>query len=185
VKTPFELVTSTLRALNAIPDPTPRTARVVQQLGQPIFGKETPNGYPDVADAWLNTGAILNRINFGTMAVSGQVPGVLLDRWPTARAVADSSRERQVDAVIASLLGGAVSSDTRQILITGRNPFAEANPNAAADSSMMIDDDPPEMMADGPRRRARLAGGQRGARPLDGFAQIVALALGSPEFQRR
>jgi uncharacterized protein (DUF1800 family) len=185
VKTPFELVTSTLRALNTIPDPTPRTARVVDQLGQPIFGKETPNGYPDVADAWLNTGAILNRINFGTMAVSGQVPGVLLDRWPTARAVADSSREKQVDAVIASLLGGAVSPDTRQILITGRNPFAEANPNAAADTSMMIDDDPPEMMADGPRRRARLGGGQRAPRPLDGFAQIVALALGSPEFQRR
>jgi uncharacterized protein (DUF1800 family) len=183
VKTPFELVTSTLRALNAIPDPTPRTARVVQQLGQPIFGKETPNGYPDVADAWLNTGAILNRINFGTMAVSGQVPGVLLDRWPTAQAVKDASREVQVDAVVASLLGGGVSTDTRQILVTGRNPFLEANPNAAADTSLMIDDDPPAMTIGAGRRpgRERLAK----PRPLDAFAQIVGLALGSPEFQRR
>ena len=187
VKTPFELVTSTLRALNAIPDPTPRTARVVQQLGQPIFGKETPNGYPDVADAWLNTGAILNRINFGTMAVSGQVPGVLLDRWPTAQAVKDASREAQVDAVIASLLGGGVSTDTRQILVTGRNPFLEANPNAAADTSLVIDDDPPAMMIGGGRRpgRERLANARRAPRQLDAFAQIVGLALGSPEFQRR
>ena len=187
VKTPFELVASTLRALNAAPDPTPRTARVIAQLGQPIFGKETPNGYPDVADAWLNTGAILNRINFGTMAVSGQVPGVALDRWPAARAVKDSTREKQVDAVIASLLGGAVSTDTRQILITGRNPFLDANPNAAADTVMMADDDPPAMMTGGARRpaRERFANGRRATRELDAFAQIVGLALGSPEFQRR
>jgi uncharacterized protein (DUF1800 family) len=184
VKTPFELVTSTLRALNALPDATPRTARVVEQLGQPIFGKETPNGYPDVADAWLNTGAILNRINFGTMAVSGQVPGVMLERWPTAQAVKDSSREAQVDAVIASLLGGGVSTDTRQILLTGRNPFLEANPGAAADSSMMIDDDPPSMMAE-PGPRGRRIDRLRAPRQLDAFAQIVGLALGSPEFQRR
>jgi hypothetical protein len=186
VKTPFELVTSTLRALNALPDPTPRTARVIEQLGQPIFGKETPNGYPDVADAWLNTGAILNRINFGTMAVSGQVPGVMLARWPTAQAVRDSSREAQVDAVIASLLGGGVSTDTRQILITGRNPFLDANPGAAADTSMMVDDDPP-VMADASGRPGgnRPANARRAPRQLDAFAQIVGLALGSPEFQRR
>jgi uncharacterized protein (DUF1800 family) len=187
VKTPFELVTSTLRALNAIPDPTVRTARVVQQLGQPIFGKETPNGYPDVADAWLNTGAILNRINFGTMAVSGQVPGVALARWPTAQAVKDSSREAQVDAVIASLLGGGVSTDTRQILLTGRNPFLDANPAAAMDTTLTVDEDPPAMMIGGGKRpaRERLANARRAPRPLDGFAQIVGLALGSPEFQRR
>ena len=188
VKTPFELVASTLRALDAAPDPTPRTARVIAQLGQPIFGKETPNGYPDVADAWLNTGAILNRINFGTMAVSGQVPGISLERWPTARTVRDSSREAQVDAVIASLLGGGVSPDTREILLTGRNPFLEANPGAASDTTLIVDEDPPTMMGAGAGRpgRQRLAGAARGrARALDPFAQIVGLALGSPEFQRR
>jgi hypothetical protein len=186
LKTPFELVTSTLRALNALPDPTPRTAQVLRQLGQPIFGKETPNGYPDVADAWLNTGSILNRINFGTMAVSGRLPGVLLDRWPPARAVRDAPREQQVDAIIASLLGGGVSPDTREILITGRNPFLEANPGAAADTSLAtMDEDPPTMMM-GPRGvvRPRARNGARVQQP-DALAQIVGLALGSPEFQRR
>ena len=188
VKTPFELVTSTLRALNALPDPTPRTARVIAGLGQPIFGKETPNGYPDVADAWLNTGAILNRINFGTMAISGEVPGVLLQRWPTAQVVKDSSREVQVDAVIASLLGGGVSTDTRQILLTGRNPFLEANPGAAADTTITGDDEESPRMMTGPegrRRRGRVAAGPRTPPELQSLAQIVGLALGSPEFQRR
>ena len=190
VTSPFELVASTLRALNALPDPTPRTSRIVANLGQPIYGKETPNGYPDVADAWLNTGAILNRINFGTQVVSGQVPGVMLDRWPTAQAVRGAPREQQVDAVIASLLGGSVSPDTRAILLTGKNPFLDAN--AAADTMAVIDDDPPDMMTGNVRRPlagARLGGGRGGmalrAQQPDAFAQIVGLALGSPEFQRR
>ena len=190
LKTPFELLTSTLRALNALPDPTPRTAQVVRQLGQPIFGKETPNGYPDVADAWLNTGSILNRINFGTMAISGQVPGIILDRWPPAQSLRSAPREQQVDAVIASLLGGAASPDTREILITGRNPFLEANPGAASDTTLaIVDDDPPEMVMGpgrGPRgaMRPRAGAGGRLQQP-DALAQIVGLALGSPEFQRR
>jgi hypothetical protein len=194
VKTPFELVTSALRALNAVPDLTPRTSRVVAQLGQPIFLKETPNGYPDMADAWLNTGSILNRINFGTMVVSGQVPGIELDRWPTARAVRDAPREQQVDAVIASLLGGAASPDTRAILLTGRNPFLEANP-AGDSATAVIPDDPAGAMMGragrplGPRPGAVGRGGGRGNAgrtiQLDPFAQIVGLALGSPEFQRR
>ena len=184
LKTPFELVVSTLRALNAAPDPTVRTALAVRQLGQPIFGKETPNGYPDVADAWLNTGAILNRINFGTLVAAGQIPGVRVERWPVTRTVASAPREQQVDAVIASLLGGAASPDTRAILVTGRNPFLEANPGAVAmDTTTVIDDDPPDMMGDA--RPMRRGAANRRAPQLEGFAQIVGLALGSPEFQRR
>jgi uncharacterized protein (DUF1800 family) len=76
VKTPFELVTSALRAMNAQADTTPRTAQIVAQLGQPIFGRQTPDGWPDRGDAWMNSGAILNRVNFGVRVASGQVPGV-------------------------------------------------------------------------------------------------------------
>lgn len=190
VKTPFELVASTLRALNAVPDPTPRTARMVAQLGQPIYGKETPNGYPDFADQWMNTGAILNRINFGVAAAGGQVPGVSLDLWPTAQQVRSAPREAQVDAVIATLLGGSVSPDTRAILITGRNPFLDAN--AAADTTDILAADPPATMGAMDARRPGARGRGRGLGPaarrpveLTGFAQVVGLALGSPEFQRR
>jgi uncharacterized protein (DUF1800 family) len=76
VKTPFELVASALRATNATPDRTPRSAQVVARLGQPIFGRQTPDGWPDRAEEWLNAGAMVNRVNFGLSLASAQLPGV-------------------------------------------------------------------------------------------------------------
>ncbi|MEP6509576.1 MAG: DUF1800 domain-containing protein, partial [Gemmatimonadales bacterium] len=60
VKSPFEVVVSAMRAMDAQPDSTPRTAQAIAYLGQPIFGHQAPNGYPDTGDAWMNAGAILN-----------------------------------------------------------------------------------------------------------------------------
>src|SRR5581483_9766874 len=85
VKTPFELVASALRALDAPADTSPRYANLVAQLGQPIYGHLTPEGWPDRGDAWMNTGAILNRINFGVRLAAGQVPGVRLVNWLPAQ----------------------------------------------------------------------------------------------------
>jgi uncharacterized protein (DUF1800 family) len=220
VKSPFELVTSTMRAMHAPPDATPRASQLVSRLGQPIFGHQAPNGYPETGDAWMNTGAILNRINFGLAAASGRVPGIRLSTWPLTAQIATSSREDQVDAVIEELFGGAVSSDTRQVLLTGTNPFLQSH-GGANDSLLTADDDAQMMggMASGDmtanarrqgasaRRAARApaaqqqqAAGREAVRPergatltqsigslpsLTGFAQIVGLALGAPEFQRR
>ena len=191
VKSPFEVVVSTMRALGSAPDPTPRSAQLVAQLGQPIFGHQAPNGWPETAEAWMNTGAILNRINFGMAAAASRVPGTSLGRWPEAARLAKLPRSDQVDGVVASLLGGYASRETREILTSGVNPMVA---RAAADSSasMLI---APDSMAgdesliaagdDRPRRR-RLAGRTFDAVPeLSGLAQVVGLALGSPEFQRR
>jgi uncharacterized protein (DUF1800 family) len=156
VKTPFEVVVSALRALDAAPDPTPRTAQVVGNLGQPIYGRQTPDGWPDVAGEWMGTGAILNRINFGLAVGANRLPGARATDWPGAAELREASRERQVDGVIAAFLGGRVSPETREILISGQNPL-----------------------------QAR--GASEGETParLQGLAQLVGLAIGSPEFQRR
>ncbi len=157
VKTPFEVVVSALRALGARPDPTPRTAQLVAQLGQPIYGRQTPDGWPDVAAEWMGTGAILARINFGLTAASGRLPGARPLAWPGAQDLIDAPRSRQVDAVIQMFLGGRVSAETREILLTGTNPLQR---DPATDEG-------------GPLQPAR------------GLAQLVGLALGAPEFQRR
>ena len=157
LKTPFELVTSTLRALDAAPDSTPRTAQVIATLGQPIYGQQTPDGWPDVAGEWLGAGAILGRINFGVLIGANRLPGAHPTRWPGAEALLQADRARQVDGVIAAFLGGRASAESRTILVSGENPLA------GGDGSEM---------------------GRQGAQ-LRGLAQIVALALGSPEFQRR
>jgi uncharacterized protein (DUF1800 family) len=195
VKTPFQVVASALRALGAQPDPTPRTAQIVARLGQPIFGRQTPDGWPDRADAWMNTGAILNRINFGLSLAAGQVPTARLAQWPEMAALRNQPREAQVDGVVKTLLGGEVSNETRQVLMSGENPMLA---KAGADSTAMVMDPDPPM---GGRRGQRVPANQglpvgpgrpgmqlRGyGRPvnLQGLPQIVGLALGAPEFQRR
>ncbi|MEP6689946.1 MAG: DUF1800 domain-containing protein [Gemmatimonadaceae bacterium] len=152
VKTPYELVVSALRAIDAPLDTTPRLAQQVARLGQPLFGKLTPNGYPDVADAWVNAGSVLSRINFGLALATGRVAGIKLAGWPAAAYLAGAPPSVQVDSVVADILGGDASPDTRRILITGENP---------------------------------LLGAERPAPAKTPLANLVGLALGAPEFQRR
>src|SRR3954468_7213289 len=113
VKTPFEVVASALRAVRAQPDATPRSAQAVAQLGQPIFGHQTPEGWPDRADAWMNTGAILGRINFGLTMASGRVPGVVMGRVSELEQLRNAPRDAQVDGIVKLFFGGQVSPDTR------------------------------------------------------------------------
>lgn len=173
VKSPFEVVLSALRALDAAPDRTARTAQVIAGLGQPIFGRQTPDGWPETADGWMGTGAILNRINFGLVLAAGRVPGVNPRAFPGVESLRQAPREQQVDAVVQAFLGGDASSVTRSVLLTGRNPLLDAA--APADSSAAMR--PAQMNAPG---RANAPVPQ-----LRGLAQVVGLALGSPEFQRR
>jgi len=182
IKTPFELVVSAARILGAPPDTTGRTEKLIADLGQPIFGRATPDGWPDAAEAWINTGAILSRINFGLAAAGGRLPGVSLERVPGLAGLRHRSRQAQVDGVIAAILGGEASPDTREVLLKGENPLL-----ARDDTEEMIIDDTPRRAAPGTRM---VAGERRPRRErrneplrLDPFAQIVGLALGAPEFQ--
>jgi uncharacterized protein (DUF1800 family) len=161
VKSPFEVVVSAMRAMNAAPDSTPRTAQMIAYLGEPLYGHQAPNGWPETGDAWMNTGAILNRINFGMAAAANRVPGASVRSIPGIDSLSAASRQKQVDAVISVLLGGSVSADTRAVLMSGENPLLA---NAK---------DAPESMTSGAQIQ------------LTGIAQVVGLALGSPEFQRR
>jgi len=198
IKSPFELVVSALRAVNAAPDTTPRIAMIVARLGQPLFGHQAPNGYPETGDGWINTGAILNRINFGTAIASGQLPGISAERWPQFAQLRSADRATQVNGVVDALLGGESSPDTRAILMSGENPLvsslaqragADSTPVMAEDDA--IDDDmagTPDMRpVRGPGRRGGMRGDPLAApqRNLSGLPQMIGLALGSPEFQRR
>lgn len=183
VKTPFEVVASALRAVKGQPDATPRSSQAVAQLGQPTFGHQTPEGWPDRGDAWMNSGAILGRINFGLMVASGRVPGVTMGRAPEIEQLRSLPREAQVDGIVKLFFGGQVSPDTRQVLLSGDNPLLSTLP---ADTTRVA-------MMDMGRGRPPLGGGRgRGMAPasnqpiaLQGLAQVIGLALGAPEFQRR
>ncbi len=210
VKSPFEVVVSALRAMDAQPDTTQRTASIVARLGQPIYQHQAPNGWPETGDGWINTGAILNRINFGMAMASGSVPGVTVKKWPLFAGLDSLPRESQVEGVVRALLGGDVSADMRAVMMSGDHPMMQqANAQAAepdssdtmtmmtpavrvpvapspatsmresASATTVIND--PSVRARGMGRGARFSG----AGAPQGLAQIIGLAIGSPEFQRR
>jgi len=194
VKTPFEVVVSAARAMNAQPDETPRSAQIIAYLGQPIFGHQAPNGWPETGDAWMNTGAILNRINFGMAAAAGRLPGVDIASQPGLDSLQSASREKQVDAVVSMVLNGMASPDTRAVLLSGEHPLLN---NSSGQSMQAMDSstaDSDEMMSGAGNPRPKNGGGAKkvalqgrglGAVPqLSGITQIVGFALGSPEFQR-
>jgi hypothetical protein len=199
VKAPFEVVVSAMRALNAQPDSTPRTALAIAYLGEPLFGHQAPNGYPETGDAWMNTGAILNRINFGMAVAANRIPGANVAAFPGIDTLSNAPRASQVDAVISALLSGSVSPDTRAVLMKGENPLASnvaenQTPESAMGDAATTDNQQVRPNAarringipgpDGPRA-AQQARGLGPVPQLSGVAQIVGLALGSPEFQRR
>jgi uncharacterized protein (DUF1800 family) len=77
-KTPFEFIVSAVRTTGAdVQDPLP-LVRAVQQLGMPLYQCQPPTGYTDTADAWLNTGALVNRMNFAVRLARNHLPGVAL-----------------------------------------------------------------------------------------------------------
>lgn len=170
VKSPFETVVSTARALGAGADTTSVTAMLVARLGQPIYGRQSPDGWPETGGEWMNTGAILNRINFGMGIAANRLPGARVTAWPAYTVLRAAPREQQVQGVIDGLLGGEVSADTRRILESGTNPLTNDSPRDSTRDE---------------RRNPRRGAAFGELRPLTGLDQIIGLALGSPEFQRR
>jgi uncharacterized protein (DUF1800 family) len=72
-KNPFEFVVSAVRvtglqAASALP-----LVQALRDLGMPLYGAQPPTGYADKAEAWVNTGALLNRMNFAVALTSGQL----------------------------------------------------------------------------------------------------------------
>jgi uncharacterized protein (DUF1800 family) len=116
VKSPFEYTISAVRAVNAkITDATP-IARALQQIGEPLYGAQPPTGYSDKADVWINTGALMNRLNFALALSANKLPGVQSDvvsLIPTAEA---SDASRSVEALVLALTGGNLTEETRSTI---------------------------------------------------------------------
>jgi uncharacterized protein (DUF1800 family) len=69
VKSPFEYVISAVRALGGATDGK-ALARQLVQMGEPLYLCQPPTGYSDRADAWINSGALIARLNFARRSVS-------------------------------------------------------------------------------------------------------------------
>ena len=62
-KTPLEFVVSALRASGTDVGDARPFVRMLQEMGMPLYQCQPPTGYKDTADTWINTGALVARMN--------------------------------------------------------------------------------------------------------------------------
>jgi len=155
IKTPFELVVSATRAVGAEVDVALMLVQWTNRIGQPLYQCEPPTGYSDNAEAWVNTGALLNRMNFSLALTANHLRGAQVSVESLLGDQAATDPHVTLDRAVQALLGGQVSQQTRATLETQL-----ADPRILQAS---LDDPVKQVNA----------------------AMIAGLVLGSPEFQRR
>ncbi|HEV7968930.1 MAG TPA: DUF1800 domain-containing protein [Candidatus Acidoferrales bacterium] len=116
VKTPFELVASTTRALGADVDQPLQLAQWVSRIGEPLYQCLPPNGYSDKAVTWVSTGALLNRVNFAVALTSNKVRGAQVDINSLVGADVGANPQLALDRIESEFLAGQVSDSTRSTL---------------------------------------------------------------------
>jgi uncharacterized protein (DUF1800 family) len=159
VKTPLEFVVSAVRATGTNVDNAQPLAQQLQKMGMPLYGMQPPTGYKMTADAWVNSAALLNRMNFGLALASGRMRGLGVNKDSILRdSPPPNDANTAVSAISNVLLAGDISQQTRDTIIKQLDdPQLNPRPNTGA-SAQLRDAD---------------------------LGIIAGLVLGSPEFQRR
>jgi uncharacterized protein (DUF1800 family) len=198
VKRPFELAVSSVRALGGETNGGPQFHQWIARMGQPLYGFQTPNGYSDVAENWVNTGALLERMNFALALASNRIPGTRVD---LSRFVSDMNngavdKDKLLDRFVTLIVGGEISAKTRETLLKQLSDQVSLPPmpliQTAANS---VPANPFETAF----QNGNLGGGGGGgggpqqqqlarvnaATINNPVVRLAGLILGSPEFQRQ
>ncbi len=176
IKTPFELAISSVRALGATTNGGPAMLAMLNKLGEVPYGYQAPTGYPDTAEDWVNTGALLERLNFAVAVASNRIPGTKVD----LKNYGSKDRAKVLDTAIALILDGDISPATRATLLKQIDqPLPDVKAGVEPGETMEV-----------ANMQGQRGGGNRAARllPPSGNPEVfkvVSLVLGSPEFQRQ
>ena len=109
VKSPFEFVISSVRATGTTGGNGQALVQAIRNLGMPLYGCQPPTGYADTAEAWVNSGALLNRMNFAVSLTTTLQRGA--GRAPRSDV---QDFKFTADAVIRASLAGEVSASTAE-----------------------------------------------------------------------
>jgi uncharacterized protein (DUF1800 family) len=155
IKTPFELVVSATRALGTDVDMPQPLVGWVARIGEPIYQCQPPTGYADKADAWVNTGALLNRLNFSLALAGNKMRGSRTDVAALIGAESSSDAKAALERAVQVFLGGQAGPTTVETL------------EKQLDSPQVV-----QAKLDDPVKQVDLG-------------VVAGLVLGAPEFQRR
>ncbi len=114
VKTPFEFVVSAVRAAGVEPDDTPRLAQMVARLGEPLYQQPAPTGYAETEAHWVNSGALLARMN-AAMAIAKECSSI-----PTI-----DDHAQLVDQIDQRLMAGTMSPHTKTVILEQLTDIAD------------------------------------------------------------
>ncbi len=191
-KSPFELAISAVRALDAdITQPYPLYAWI-NKMGQKVYYYQAPTGFPDKGQYWINTGALLNRMNFGLALAGQKINGVKIDL-----AKLNNNHEPESSGAALKTYGKIILPErdlTKTIdrlspflndpnLVQKVNQAASKNKPASAmeqtdDEVMMSGDSMVKKKANAPTKKPSFANNKM-------LAQVVGVIIGAPEFQKR
>ena len=113
IKTPFEMTVSALRALDAETNGGPAFHQWMAKMGEGLYLAQPPTGYPDSAEHWVNTGALLERMNFGIALSANRIPGTRVNLQSVVSGIDTAKPALVVDQLVDRLLNGQLSEKTR------------------------------------------------------------------------
>jgi uncharacterized protein (DUF1800 family) len=126
VKTPLEFVVSAVRATGADVSDAQPLVGLLNKMGMPLYGMQPPTGYSMKAETWVNSSALINRMNFALAIGSGKLRGISLDTTAVLSEAQPSDPDTAIARLSDSLLGGDVSSQTQ---VTIRKQFDDPGVN--------------------------------------------------------
>jgi len=195
-KSPFELAISAVRSLDAKINQPYQLYTWINKMGQQMYYYQAPTGFPDRGQYWINTGSLLNRMNFGLALASKRIPGVTFD-------LAEMNDHHEPESAEAALLiySKLIMPERKLDATIARlkpmlnDPNLEVNVAQAAEKST-----PPQQMNTMANEDANIMEGKENnkgkkalvnARPMQMngtntmLSQVVGVIIGSPEFQRK
>ena len=167
MRSPLEYVAAAMRALNAETDGDRPVLDVIGRMGQPLFGRITPDGYPDRAETWLSSGAIVVRLNFANALATNRLKGTRVNLDALLTGIDQADRKAVSQRVIRLTTLGDVSEVTQRALDKVLQSDAPAGPTPNVPVGF-------DAKASGPP-----------AQPPTYISELVTLLIGSPEFQKR
>lgn len=198
VKSPFELIVSAVRATNADVQQPFQLYNWCSRMGQKLYYYQAPTGFPDKAAYWINTGALLNRMNFGLAFAGQKIPGVKMDLLALNNNHEPESADQALELYSKYLLperDNAANIKRLSTLIRDENVANKINQAAEKTNPTSLDEMMNTEMMDtkGKKANAKAVLGKK-SKPLNiptaignnsMLAQVTGIIIGSPEFQRK
>ena len=169
VRSPLEYVAAAMRALNAETDADRPVIDAIGRMGQPIFGRITPDGYPDRADVWFSSGAMVARFNFASALAMNRLKGTKVNIDALLAGVDQTNRNAVAERITRLTAYGDVSEVTRHALDKVLQSDSPAPPGPTGNVPVGYD-----AKATAPP-----------VQPATYISELITLLVGSPEFQKR